>query len=359
MNLKKVEKLGKGLLVWLLGLFTKKETKDKGKIDFTRIKKILLVRQDKRLGNLILTLPLVSALRKRFPQSQICYLADGSYAELLEMCSEIDEVFVANKNSFWNPVKFRSLVKKIRRSNFDLALDLSDENNFSLSNSLFTYISQAPFRVGYQKAQNKGFLNWEVPIIHKERGVIDRHLDLLRNLIGDFPTPEFNLRINPQNKNWAENYLAQKNVSARDDLIGIHIGGRSKKRWSVENFAGLVNYLTKENYQSIIFWGKTEKNILADLVRLTENKIIIADLLPLTKLAAVIQRCSLFISSDTGPMHLAVALGVPTLSIFVDSDIKKYGPKGDRHRVILGEVSSEQVKVAVKEMLEIPQPVLK
>ncbi|OGC78400.1 MAG: hypothetical protein A2145_01750 [candidate division Zixibacteria bacterium RBG_16_40_9] len=359
MSLKKVEKLGKSLLVWLLGLFIKKETKDKGKIDFTRIKKILLVRQDKRLGNLILTLPLVSALRKRFPQSQISYLADKSFAEVLEMCPEIDEVFVANKNSFWNPLKFWALLNKIRKSHFDLALDLSDENNFSFSNAFLTYLSQAPIRVGYQKAQNKGFLNLEVPIIHKERHVIDRHLDLLRDLMGDFPTPEFNLRIDIENKNWAEDYLARKNVSARDDLIGIHIGGRSKKRWPVENFAGLVKFLTKENNQSIIFWGEKEKGFLSELVKLTENKIIISDLLPITKLAAFIKRCNLFISSDTGPMHLAVALKVPTLSIFIDSDVKKFGPKGDRHRVISGEVGLEQVKVAVKEMLEIPQAILK
>lgn len=359
MSLKKVEKLGKNLLIGLVGLFIKKERIDKDKLDFSRFKKIFLVRQDKRLGNLILTLPLVSALRKRFPQSQISYLADDSYGELLGMCSDLNEVFLIKKKSWWNPLGFWSFIRKIKKSNFDLTLDLSDENNFSLSNAFLTYMSQAPVRVGYQKPQNQGFLNLEVPIIHKERQVVDRHVDLLRNLVGDFPTPGFNMKVDSQNKNWAKNYLSEKNISATKVLIGIHIGGRGKKRWGIENFAGLVTWLAKENYQSIIFWGEKEKKVLAGLLKLTKNKIVVSDLLPITKLAAVIERCKLFISSDTGPMHLAVALKVPTVSIFIDSDAKKYGPQGDRHKVVTGNVSVEQVKIAVKKILEVPQLVLK
>ncbi|HKZ22631.1 MAG TPA: glycosyltransferase family 9 protein, partial [candidate division Zixibacteria bacterium] len=191
--MKQVEKSGKNLLTLLLGLFLKPEKLDRGKIDFSKVKKILLVRQDRRLGNLILTLPLVSAIRKKLPQSHIGYLADETFAEVLEMCPEIDEVFVLKRSWFWNPFKLLSIILKIRKSNFDLALDLSDENNFSLSNAFLTYLSQAPIRVGYVKAQNKGFLNLEVPIIHRERHAMERHLDLLRFLAGEIPTPEFNL----------------------------------------------------------------------------------------------------------------------------------------------------------------------
>ncbi len=354
-----MEKLGKGLLIRLLGLFIKNKRIEKAQLDFGRFKKILLVRQDKRLGNLILTLPLVSAIRKKFPQNQISYLADSSYAEVLGMCPDLNQVLTVKKNSWWNPFRFWSVIRKIRRSHFDLALDLSDENNFSLSNAFLTYLSQAKVRAGYQKAENQGFLNLEIPIIHKERHVIERHLDLLRNLTGDFPKPGFNLSIEAQNKNWAQGYLNQKHISATKALVGIHIGGRGKKRWGIGNFAELVQWLTKENYQSIIFWGEKEKKVLSELVKLTENKIMVSDLLPITKLAAVIQNCKLFISSDTGPMHLAVALGIPTVSIFIDSDVKKYGPQGDRHKVVTGDVGLEQVKVAVKEILEVPQLVLK
>ena len=359
MGLKKVEKSGKNLLIWLVSLFVKPEKLDREKIDFSKVRKILLVRQDRRLGNLVLTLPVVSAIRKKFPQIHIGYLADEKFAEVLEMCPEIDEVFVLKRSSFWNPFKFRSLVRKIRKSNFDLAVDLSDENNFSLSNAFLTYLSRSPIRVGYEKAQNKGFLNLEVPIIHKERHVVERHLDLLRFLAGEVPTPEFNLKIDSQNKSRAENYLTSKKVLQNDFLIGIHIGGRGKKRWEIENFAEVINWLTKENYKIIIFWGKVEEKLLPDLRSKSNDKIIISDLLTMPKLAAVIKRCNLFISSDTGPMHLAMALKVPTLAIFADSDANKYGPKEELHRIVSGEVSLEKVKASLKEMLDVSQAVLK
>jgi len=350
-----VEKSGKNLLIRLVGLFIKPEKLDRGKVDFSRVKKILLVRQDRRLGNLILSLPLVSAIRKKFPKCEIGYLADRCYSEILEMSPDLNEVIVVRKSLFG----FCSDVKKIRRANFDLALDLSDENNFSLSNAFLTYLSQAPIRVGYVKAQNKGFLNLEVPIIHKERHVVERHLDLLRFLISDVSTPEFNLKIDSQNKNWAENYLTKQNVSGNDFLIGIHIGGRGKKRWGIEKFAELIKWVTEENYKVIVFWGKEEEKLLPDLRRKSHDKIIISDLLTMQKLAAVIKRCNLLISSDTGPMHLAVALKVYTLSIFIDSDVDKYGPRGELHRIVSGEVSLEKVKDTLRVMLEASQMVLK
>lgn len=359
MSLKQVEKSGKNLLIRLVGLFIKPEKLDREKIDFSKVKKILLVRQDKRLGNLLLTLPVASAVRKKIPQCHIGYLADEKFAEALGMYTEIDEVFILKRSSFWDPFQLLSIVKKIRKSHFDLAFDLSDENNFSLSNAFLTYLSQAPIRVGYEKVQNKGFLNLEVPIIHKERHVVERHLDLLRFLAGDFPTPGFNLKVDLQNQRWVENHLTSKKVSQNDFLIGIHIGGRGRKRWGIENFGEIINWLTKENYKIIIFWGKEEEKLLPDLKRKSNDKIIIADLLTMQKLAAVIKRCNLFISSDTGPMHLAVALKIPTLAIFTDSDVKKYRPKGELHRIISGEVSLEKVKTTLKEMLNVSQTVLK
>jgi len=359
MNLKKVEKLGKNLLIGLAGLFIEKVCLEKESLDFSRVKKILLVRQDKRLGNLVLTLPVVSAIKKKFPLMHIGYLADEKFAEVLGMCSEIDEIFVLKKSSFWNPLKFISAINRIRKTNFDLALDLSDENNFSFSNAFLTYLSKAPVRVGYQKAQNRGFLNLEVPITQKERHVVDRHLDLVRFVAEEVPTPEFNLVINSENLKWAENYLAGKNVSRNDFLVGVHVGGRGKKRWRIENFAEISDWLTKENYKILVFWGKDEENLLPTLRRKGSDKIIFSDLLPVQKLSALIKGCNLFISSDTGPMHLAVALKVPTLAIFIDSDARKYGPPGEEHRIVAGDTSLQRVKTNLKEMLEVPQPALK
>jgi len=106
----------------------------------------------------------------------------------------------------------------------------------------------------------------------------------------------------------------------------------------------------------MFLWGPEEKKSVQKL-RPNGKYQIISELFPLPVLSALIERCNLFISPDTGAMHLSVAVGTPTLALFLDSDAIKFGPRGEIHRIVQatkGTISVETVKGEVQEMIETP-----
>jgi heptosyltransferase-2 len=362
MVIKQVEHIGKKSLVFVLGLFLKQKKLKPESVNLSSIKKILVIRQDDRIGNLILTTPLLSALRRFFPKAHMSYLASKTFHTLFFNSSLVDQILVAKKRQYiFHPLSLVFFIRKIRKQRFDLAFDASDENNFSLNNSFLAYLSGARYRIGYKKPNSSLFLNLEVPSSDLKRHAVEMHLDLLRFLVGDFEGNDLKIEVDPENRLAVKKYLKEKDIRSDDCLIGINIGGRGEKRWDLENFTRLANWLIDEVDAKVIFiWGPEEKQIVQEMTLKNENKQILADLFPLPVLAALIERCNLFISGDTGAMHLSAAVGTPTLALFLDSDHIKFGPRGKAHKIICsinGKVPVGTAKEEIKDMLESRVPV--
>jgi len=358
MVFKQLEHIGKKFLVLVLGLFLKQEKLKPEEVDLSSIKKILVIRQDDRIGNLILTTPLLSALRRFFPKAYISYLASKTFHTLFYNSSWVNQIFVAKKRQYiFHPLSLVFFIRKIRKQRFDLAFDSSDENSFSLNNSFLAYLCGAKYRIGYKKPHSGLFLNLEVPSSSiRKKHAAEMHVDLLRFLVGDFKTDNLKIEVDPEKRLSVEEYLNQKGIWLDDFLVGINLGGRGKKRWDLDNFTRVADWIVDNFDSKVIFiWGPKEKKIIEGLTPKNENKQILSDLFPLPVLAALIERCNLFISGDTGAMHLSTAVGTPTLALFLDSDPIKFGPRGKTHKIICssnGKISVETVKRATKEMME-------
>ncbi len=356
MSLKKVEHAGKKFLLSFLKIFLRPiELKMEG-VDLKRIRKILVIRQDDRIGNLILTTPLLSALRKFFPQAEVWYLASKTFHALFAKSSLVDKILVAKKRQYiFHPLSLLFFIRRIRKQEFDLAIDASDENNFSLNNSFLVYLSGARIRVGYKKPQSHLFLNVEVTPSPTPKYASEMHLDLLRHLVGDFPSDGLRIEVDPVKQSPVDKYLKEKGVENGDFLVGMHIGGRLKKRWPVQNFQELADWMTESfDAKVIFFWGPKERKAI-QRIKAKDGRQIISKLFDLPSLSALIQRCNLFVSPDTGAMHLSVAVGTPTLALFLDSDPLKFGPQGKIHRTLRptdGTISVTTVKQTFKEMVE-------
>jgi ADP-heptose:LPS heptosyltransferase len=359
MRLKTVELKGKEFLFRMIKLFFesgKEERLNPKDVDLSGIKKILVVRQDDRIGNLVLTTPLLSALRTSFPRSEIWYLASKTFHTLFSKSKLVDRILVAKKKQYiFHPLSLVSFIRKIRRQRFDLAIDASDENNFSTNNSFLVLLSGARFRIGYEGPRRNLFLNLRVPISGVKRYASEMHLDILRYLVGNVQSNGLKVEIDPAARIQAESFLAEKGVLPEDFLIGMHVGGRLGKRWSPENFRELADWVTKTfKVKVITFWGPEEKRAIRIFENAGSNQII-SRLFPLPMLAALIERCNLFVSPDTGAMHLSAAVGTPTLALFLDSDHIKFGPRGKIHRIITasnGTIPVQTVKKAFEEMAE-------
>lgn len=355
MWLKEIEKQGKGLFLKILRLFLKNKPLKKEEVDLSLIKKILVVRQDERIGNLVLLTPFLQTLRKAFPQAQISFLTSKTFHTLFSDSNLADEILVIQKRKFiFNLLALFFFIRKLKSQRFDLAFDLSDEDWVSVNNSMYTYLSKALYRVGHKRKNSDLFLNLEVPKpINTQRHAVEMHLDSLRFLIGEVESRNPKINVLPQNKKIIQDYLAKRNVSSDDFLVGINLGGRGRKKWDKNNFLKLADWI-KDNYDcKIIFiWGPEEKELVKDFT--SKKDMILSDIFPLPTLSALIQRCQLFISSDTGAMHLSCAVGTPTLAIFLDSDPVKYGPRGEKHRLIIaedGNVSFDDLKMRIIDMM--------
>jgi len=356
---KKIEHKGKDILFLLLKLLIRSGGEENFKredVDLSQIKRILVVRQDDRIGNLILTTPLLSALRRFFPQAEVWYLASKTFHTLFSKSNLVDGILVAKKRQYiFHPLSLLFFIRKIRKSKFDLAIDASDEKNFSLNNSFLVLLSGAGVRIGYKKPKSDLFLNLEVSPSPVSKHASEMHLDLLRHLVGDFQANGLKVEVNPDKKAVVEEYLKEKGVGTGDFLIGMHIGGRGKKGWQVENFQKLADWITDSFGAKVVFvWGPEEKKTIQRICARSSDQIV-SDLFPLPVLSALIERCNLFIAPDTGAMHLSVAAGTPTLALFLDSDPIKFGPKGEIHRILKasgGTISVESVKNVFQEMVK-------
>jgi ADP-heptose:LPS heptosyltransferase len=356
MFLKKIEQKGKKFLLWLLGFFLHREKLKPQDVDISNINKILVVRQDDRIGNLILTTPLLSALSRFFPQAQIWYLASKTFHTLFSESSLVDHILVARKRLYiFHPLALLFFIRRIRKQKFDLAIDASDENNFSLNNSFLVYLSGAKLRIGYTKPQSSLFLNLEVSPTGEKKHALEMHLDLLRHLVGDFQSNGLKIEVDKDKSKLVKGYLRERGIENGDLLVGMHIGGRGNKRWPIENFQNLADWMVDYLRAKVIFiWGPEERKIVQRISAKNKNQII-SELLPLPVLSALIERCNLFVSPDTGAMHLSVAVGTPTLALFLDSDSVKFGPRGQSHQMLQaeeGKISVQRVKEVFQEMIK-------
>jgi ADP-heptose:LPS heptosyltransferase len=328
---KALEKKGKSFLIRILRLLLRnKPVQDK--VDLSAVKKILVIRQDNRIGNLVLTTPLLLALRKSFPRAKLSFLSSSVSAEVFSGSKLIDELLVLEKKRYIrNPFAFLSQILSLRRKGFDLAFDCSDESYLSFGHGMWIYLSRAKYRVGHKREKSDLFLNIEVPPANHTRHAADMHLDLLKFLIPGISDELPLLEVKKEEKEYIRNYLEKMGITNDDFLVGINLGGTGEKRWEIKNFIELGEWIKeKEDVKLIYIWGPEEKELVKNL-KITG---ILPEIQPLPKLSALLQRCNLFISSDSGIMHLATSVGTPTLAIFIHSDPQKFGPRGEKDKII-------------------------
>ena len=119
--------------------------------------------------------------------------------------------------------------------------------------------------------------------------------------------------------------------------VGVNIGARGSKRWPIEHFLDVIRELDRKGCSVIVFAGPQELDRLNELTGALPDSVVVDTTSEPRRFAALLQTCSLFVTCDTGPMHLAIAVGTPTLAIFVRDNADRFGPIGPRHRVLYAE----------------------
>lgn len=277
--------------------------------------RILLIKQSERLGNVLLMNSAINGLKAAFPETRIDMLAAEQYRELLRRYTVLHDVIPLSRKEFIiKPWKLAGLLRLLKKRHYDIAIDCSDVNSHSSTGTAYTLLAGAKISAGWTRHNGRPIYDIEVP---RTDGVIHAAAMYTHLMEGIFRTK---IAGKPGLS------LAAKEKSEGRITIGINCGGRGSKRWPLTNFIELGERLAVDGVHVDFIMGPDERNLRAEISVNLPHNCRLLPLMPLEKLAEVIQTCSLFISSDTGPMHLAWCLNIPVLAIFTDSELEKFRP---------------------------------
>lgn len=342
------------------------------------IKRILLVRTD-RLGDVILTLPMLAALRKCFPDAYIALLLRRYTGELLVGNPHVNELLWYDEND--ELVPFGSMCATLRERQFDAAIVVYPR----LRLAWLLFRSGIPIRVGTGYRYYSFLFNRRVYEHRKDalKHEVEYNLNLL-SAIGcraeeDSPK-EFLIAIPPQCRLNVHEMLKELHLPLKGFMI-LHPGsGGSAREWSAENFGMLAVRVAKSaGLKVVVTGGRGEEEKVSDVIRRAEGVAIpIVGTLSIKEFAVLIESAKVFVSNSTGPLHLAVAMGTPVVGLFPQHtamSARRWGPYTERKRVLvpakpldcricfrngkpcecMASISVEAVAAAILSMLEVKE----
>jgi len=295
-------------------------------------RKILVIRL-RYIGDVLLSTPCLTALRKKFPEAKICYLAENSAAPALENNPDISETIVCSRSA--GIIEQLHLVRRLRGEKFDLVFDFLGNPR----SALYTFFTGSRCRVGFNVRIRKIFYNAVVRPFpgEDEPDAIDVYLNALK-FAGIEPAGRKTvLRLKEEETGKAEEFLRKLGVKPGNPVAALNPGGsRRAKRWPIENFARLADMLSGDGIKVMIFSGPDEAETREKMSALMKSRPVFNEYADLRATAALIQKCSCFVSNDTGPMHIGPAVGTPTIAIFGSSNPKIWFPYSEEqgHRAI-------------------------
>lgn len=303
-------------------------------------KRILIIKPSS-LGDVVHTLPILNLLRRKWPEAHISWLIGSAFAGLLEGHPQLNELIPFDRRRFaswWqSPSALGELIrfnKDLSRREFDLVLDLQG----LLRSGWLTWLTKAPVRVGFANAREAAhvFYTHRIPVRTMDQHAVERYLSVTEALGCGRAPVEFNFVVKDSDRAHVDALV--KDVGP----FALLLPGTNwpTKRWPVEHFAQIIEPLQSQRGLSTVVGGSTDASEFAE--HLTQNgkpdlrldsarhgKVLVRSAVgktTLPQLVALIERASLVIANDSGPMHIASALNKPLVSLFGPTNPIRTGP---------------------------------
>lgn len=290
--------------------------------------RILIVRLS-ALGDVIHGLPVACALRNALPSATIGWVVEGRAGDLLEGHPAVDLLYRVPRGWLKSLGTVRSIRQQLRADRFDVTVDLQ----CLTKSSIMAWLSGARRRLGAGGKDGRELSKWLNNDLTKVRAahVVEHYLGLLDPLEIGRPEVHFDLHERDEDERFARQALADLQLS-EDRFVILNPGaGWESKIWPAERYGAVARYLhARHGIPSLVVWGgDAEKPLAETIVRDGGDAVRLAPATDLRQLAAVLRRGRLFLGSDTGPMHLAVAVETPTISLHGTSRSEWCGAYGD------------------------------
>ncbi len=274
-----------------------------------------LVTRLEHLGDVILTLPLLDALRERFPRAELDYLCRPPSSDLLAGDARVDRVFVVESGRDLRDGV--SLVRRLRRRRYAVTIDLYANPR----SAWLTWLAAAPVRIGGNRRGRRRLYTHPVDVPPEVRSALDFHLQHLEPLGVRVVARKPVWKPSPDEIGEARAFLNSRGTvmtGAGGPLVGVHPGGKWEvKRWPVRRFAELIEMLQREwRARVVVLAGPGEAGHSRQLAASTGDGPLYLPELPIRRVGAILSLLDGMVVSDGGIMHLSVAVGTPTVGIF-------------------------------------------
>jgi len=316
-----------------------------------------------QLGDVVLSLPALRAIRDRFPRARITVAVGKPGGEIVRLSGYANEVLEVDRVALRDGVKLISIgrifkfVGQVRKAKYDFVIDL---HSLSETN-LLGFLSGAPRRL-YARRPGRSLdylANFQPrpPREAKNAHAVDRYLDVIKPLGIENPARTPVLRTAADANAAVEALLKKEHANSGALLAGIFPGaGNASRLWPLEHFAEVADHLIRnDGVRVVVFAGPEERALLPQMKKLFPAGTIFLDRLTIPQLVSAQARLTLFISNDTGPAHTAAAVGTPVVVVMDRPNLHSFTPVGDQHRLILGQEISQipvqQVYQAAREVL--------
>lgn len=314
--------------------------------------RILIIRLSS-IGDVARTLPALSSLRREYPDAHIAWAVEEKSSGILEGHPYLNEIITFERGKAVGLLKkplrcVRGLsivgqfIKKVRTGNYDLVFDFHGV----LKSGLIAALSNSPKRIGFEKSFvkefNHLFTNIKINPADARLPRVTRNLELVKPYVSpENLTDKPSLGLTAEHREKAHSFIAEKFGNARR-LIAIHPGtSRDLKKWFPQSFARLCDMLSESSGAHIMLtWGPGEMEDVSKISSLAASHPQLGMKTgSLLELAALFEKCDLVITVDSGPMHIASAVGTPVVALFGPTDIQVNAPYWQSNRVVSGNIA--------------------
>jgi ADP-heptose:LPS heptosyltransferase len=326
------EKILKKITLKLLGPFLKKKISKNSKPDWRKFKRVLIFRLDNKLGNAILLLPLIQSIKKSLPGIKIDVMYSVTYSEIFEDHPDINKIIPYKQHYLLKiPTRYIGFIKKLRRIKYDVIFSSTNSNSFSVSQAFFANLLKSEFTIGFDW-KDSAVLYSAVVCGNTKVHYSQAQVDLWRY---------FDENAKPQSP---KIYFAQQNIGNQEiDKILFWFGATGNKILPGQLFKDIIKFFNKNNLLFQLAAGPHDEHLL-NLYSSVQKKDVIFMQGSIKDTAIFFNQYKMIFIPDTGPMHLTIALGLPTVQIFVNSNPVWYAYRGDNVFLINKNLDSEQLK---------------
>ena len=302
------------------------------------MKRILIIKLG-AVGDVVHALPVLETLRAAQPDAHLGWVVEGAAAPILQGNPALSELILLERRKLRGPAGisyFKTWLSDLKARGYDTVID----PHTLFKSGLIAWGSGAGLRIGFRKIREGNFLfmNRRVAPDPEYRHAVEKYLCLLKPL--GIPAARwvvrFPLNWTPQDGEKIGTFWREEALEGNDPVVAINPGANwESKRWPPDRFARVADRLARRDRARIVLlWGPGERDLAERIAGEMSEKSRLAPETGLKSLAALLKRCRLMISGDSGPLHMAAAVGTPTVALFGPSHAERNGPYGKGHVVV-------------------------